>query len=238
MAELRDKLRRQFEALPTVPMGYPQGHPIAGDWHLPVMKQVTLSKKALVAVGFDDRKKSVNHRDTLLHFYRDDFKFTGVLLRPKTWVSRLMDFGYVVTPDISLGDDMPWWVMAHRVFYSRAVGVIWQIRGLTVIPNIRWRYLNQIPQITEGIPLGSTVAISNYGFRRNPIEKKLFADGLVLVLEILKPTAVILFGSLDGELESILREVPNVFVLEKRVRSNSDLQVEGSSSAFSQGTLF
>jgi hypothetical protein len=238
MADIQDKLRLQFEGLPTVPKGYPQGHPVVGDWQLPVMKQVTLSKNPLAAVGFDDRKKSVNHRDTLIHFYRDDLKFNGVLARPKTWVSRLMDFGYIVTPDISLGDDMPWWVMAHRVFYSRAVGVIWQLRGMTVIPNIRWRYLNQIPQITQGIPVGSTIAVSNYGFRRNPVEKQLFADGLLLVLDILNPTTVILFGSINGELEYILRDIPNVVVLEKRVLSNSNLQAEGLSSTLCQDTLF
>jgi hypothetical protein len=153
----------------------------------------------------------------VIHFYRDDSKFMGVILKPKAWVHVFSTYGFVITPDLSLGDDMPEWVVAHRVFYSRAVGIVWQKRGITVIPHLRWRDTAQIPQLVKGIPVSSAIAVSNYGFRRNKTERQIFAEGLAIVLELLKPQRLIIYGSVQPEFEQLLSAVPKVHIFEKKI---------------------
>lgn len=221
MADLKDKLWAQQQRLPEIPLGYPQGHPVSGEWQLPLLKPVLAPDPTLDAIGFDDRKRVKNPSNSIVHFYRDDMKFMGLLLDPKKWVYRFMDFGYVITPDISLGDEMPEWLIAHRTFYSRAVGAIWQSRGLKVVPNLRWRRLEQIPHIVQGLPSGSTIAFSNYGFRRSAKERKLFHDGLVQIISFLKPSTVVIFGSLDNDLTQALLGVPQVIVLSSPLSTKS-----------------
>jgi hypothetical protein len=220
VANLKDSLYLQQQRLPEIPPGFPQGHPVEGDWHLPILAPVLLEQDPLDAIAFDDRKRVADSRRSVIHFYRDDSKFMGVILKPKAWVHQFSTFGFVITPDLSLGDDMPEWVVAHRVFYSRAVGVVWQKCGIVVIPHLRWRHTGQISQVVKGISVSSTVAVSNYGFRRNKTERQIFAEGLAIVLELLKPQQIILYGSIKPEFEHLLSAVPKVLVFEKRIVSH------------------
>lgn len=239
MADLRDDLYSQQERLPEIPPGYPQGHPVSGEWQLPVMAAV-LVKDPLDAIGFDDRKRVTEPSRSIIHFYRDDKKFMGALMKPKEWVYRFMNYGYVLTPDLTLGDDMPDWLIAHRVFYTRAVGVIWQKRGIAVIPHVRWRKVSQIPQIICGLPTGSAIAVSNYGFRREATERKIFTDGLEVVIDLLRPEVVILYGSIQPEMQQTLSLVPKVFVFEKETKQLEVGPAETCEESLkkSNGTLF
>jgi hypothetical protein len=127
-----------------------------------------------------------------------------VIERPLEWVSRFSDFGFILTPDISLGDDMPSWMRQKKTCISRAIGVIWQSRGLQVVPSLRWRSTEDLLFVTAGIPEGGVIAVSNYGFRRDLSERIIFRSGLEAILPTLKPKAVLLYGSSDANLKSLL----------------------------------
>ena len=186
------------------PVGYPVGSPVAGSWQVPVLE---ISKSRITPnelIAFDDRNRATSPINSGIHFYRDDKKFASVVRNPPSWVSRFSEFGFILTPDISLGDDMPSWMRQQITCISRAVGVIWQHRGMNVIPSLRWRSNDDLPFVTAGISKGGTIAVSNYGFRSEHSERIIFRDGLEEVLQILSPKKVLLYGSTDANLQSLL----------------------------------
>ena len=194
------------------PVGYPVGSPVAGEWQVPVLNGFKSSSIPGGLVVFDDRTRSLDPRNSVIHFSRKDSKFASVLTNPLTWVNAFMDFGYILTPDISLGDDMPPWMRQQITCLSRAVGVIWQQRGMNVIPSLRWRSNEDLAFVTAGIPVGGTIAVSNYGFRSELSERIIFRSGLEEVLEILKPEKVLLYGSADPNLRALLEDKTDLFV--------------------------
>lgn len=199
------------------PVGYPVGSPVAGEWQVPVLNGFTSSSIPGELIAFDDRKRSSDPRNSGIHFYRNDSKFASVLKNPLSWVNAFMDFGYVLTPDISLGDDMPCWMRQHITCLSRAVGVIWQQRGMNVIPSLRWRYNEDLPFVTAGIAVGGTIAVSNYGFRSELSERIIFRSGLEEILEILQPEKVLLYGSADPNLRALLDNKTDLFVYQSPI---------------------
>ena len=192
------------------PVGYPIGHPVAGDAQVPTLNRVLIDRPPEQLIAFDDRNRAVSPATSGIHFFRDDVKFDSILRNPLAWVARFADYSILLTPDSSLGDDMPTWLRQQRTCHSRAVGVIWQARGLKVVPTLRWRSLEDISFVTCGIPVGSTVAMSNYGARRDPHEKYLFRVGAEEILRILKPNHVLLYGSLDPNLQALFDEQTRV----------------------------
>jgi Domain of unknown function (DUF4417) len=180
------------------------GSPVAGPWQVPILKPIETASLPTQFVAFDDRKRTIDPRIAAIHFYRDDLKFSSVIERPLDWVSRFSDFGFILTPDISLGDDMPPWMRQKKTCISRAIGVIWQSRGMNVIPSLRWRSNDDLPFVTAGISEGAVIAVSNYGFRRDLSERIIFRSGMEAILNTLKPKAVLLYGSLDANLKALL----------------------------------
>jgi hypothetical protein len=214
------------------PVGYPVGSPVAGKWQVPVLNRLDTLNIPGELIAFDDRKRSTDPRNSGIHFYRNDNKFASVLKNPLVWVNAFMDFGYVLTPDISLGDDMPPWMRQQITCLSRAVGVIWQQRGLNVIPSLRWRCNEDLPFVTAGISLGGTIAVSNYGFRSELSERIIFRSGLEEVLEILRPEKVLLYGSADPNLRALLDDKTDLFVFQSPIdlqRSRSQVIEDGDS---------
>jgi hypothetical protein len=188
------------------PPGYPLGHSVDGDAQVPMLNRVVLGHPPEQLVAFDDRKRAVSPSTSAIHFFRDDAKFDSILRNPLEWVSRFTEFSILLTPDFSLGDDMPSWLRQQRTCYSRAVGAIWESRGLTVVPTMRWRSMEDISFVTCGIPVGGTLAMSNYGARRNPYERHIFKSGAEKILKILQPDRVLLYGSSDPTLQSLFDE--------------------------------
>ncbi len=199
------------------PVGYPVGSPVDGVWQVPVLDRFNGQTVPTELIAFDDRSRTFDPRNAGIHFYRNDSKFASVLKNPRAWVKAFMDFGYVLTPDISLGDDMPSWMRQHITCLSRAVGVIWQQRGMNVIPSLRWRSNEDLPFVTAGIAAGGTIAISNYGFRSELSERMIFRSGLEEVLEILQPEKVLLYGSADPNLRALLDDKTDLFVYQSPI---------------------
>lgn len=190
--------------LTQFPIGYPVGSPVAGSWQVPILNPIETTSLPTQFVAFDDRNRTLNPRSAAIHFYRDDWKFSSVIERPLEWVSRFSDFGFILTPDISIGDDMPPWMRQKKTCISRAIGVIWQSRGLQVIPSLRWRSNEDLPFVMAGISEGGVIAVSNYGFRRDLSERIIFRSGIEEITNVLKPKVLLLYGSADANLKALL----------------------------------
>jgi hypothetical protein len=196
------------------PRGYPRGHPVDGSVQMPRINRVQMDIVLDQLVAFDDRGRASDPSKSGIHFYRHDRKFEPFVRNPLRWVEKLMNYAVVLTPDISITDDMPDWMRLERTCHSRAAGVVLQSRGIVVVPSLRWRSIDDLSFVTAGIEQNSTIAMSNYGARRSVQEKMLFRVGAERALQILKPRTLLLFGSLDIELEEVFAKVPELHVYE------------------------
>lgn len=212
------------------PEGYPVGSAVAGPWQVPVLEPLELFSAPSEMYAFDDRKRIQVSSTTALHFYRDDAKFASVVTKPLEWVSVFCEYGYVLTPDISLGDDMPPWLRQQNTCLSRAVGVVWQRRGLNVIPSLRWRSIDDIPFVVAGISPGSTISVSNYGSRRDIAERMIFKTGLEEILRVLNPAVVLLYGSADPTLQTMIETYSRLHIYKSPIDKQRAQIAVGSSN--------
>lgn len=189
------------------PVGYPIGrHPIAGAWEVPVLAPVKETRVPEHLVAINDLGRATDPRTTGVHFFRDDAVFQSILRNPSTYAPKLSRFRVVLTPDITLGTGMNLWMKAQRVAYARMVGVVWERRGLCVVPTVRWTSLDDLDLVCSGIAPKTLIAVSNYGSRRDPELRSIFERGLPALVERLDPAAMLVFGDTRSRVFDTLRQ--------------------------------
>jgi hypothetical protein len=129
-----------------------------------------------------------------VHFFLDDYRFEWAWSDPLRYVDMLRRFKCVLTPDFSCYVDMPEPMQRWNVYRGRAVGRIWQMQGLNVIPTLTWGFENSYSFCFDGIPTGSVVALSTVGLMRGKDGQRLFADGAGEAARRLKPSAILAYG--------------------------------------------
>jgi hypothetical protein len=151
------------------------------------------------------------------HFFLDDYRFERVWNRPSVYVQRLSQFPVVLTPDFSLYLDWPYSVNLWNVYRSRWLGRYWQEHGITVIPTVGWAGESSFSYCFQGIPIGSTVALSPPDVRSSDVLYK-FLAGYREMLRQLQPVAVWSYGILPIQARSldIDGERPKIIEFPKR----------------------
>ncbi len=151
------------------------------------------------------------------HFFLDDYRFERVWNRPSVYVPRLSQFPVVLTPDFSLYLDWPFSVNLWNVYRSRWLGRYWQEHGITVIPTVGWAGESSFSFCFQGIPVGSTVAISPPDVRSSDVLYK-FLAGYREMLRQVRPAAVWSYGILPIQARSldIDGERPKIIEFPKR----------------------
>jgi len=136
------------------------------------------------------------------HFFLDDYRFERVWNRPSVYVQRLSQFPVVLTPDFSLYLDWPYSVNLWNVYRSRWLGRYWQEHGITVIPTVGWAGESSFSYCFQGIPIGSTVALSPPDVRSSDVLYK-FLAGYREMLRQIRPVAVWSYGVLPVQVRSM-----------------------------------
>ena len=161
-------------------------------------------------IGFDETK-SAPHQDYFVHFYLDDYKFDGargIWQQPEKALERLRNYAGVITPDFSTYQDMPEPLKVYNVFRSRAFGFWLGVQGVPVINNVRWGTPETYCYCFEGIPRGSVVAIGTVGSGLRELRNRpRFESGLHEMVDRIKPSAIIVYGSSHYECFDNLREM-------------------------------
>lgn len=129
-----------------------------------------------------------------VHFFLDDYRFEAVWGDPLRYAGALSRFACVLTPDFSCYLDMPEPVQRWNVYRGRAVGRIWQDAGLAVVPTLTWGGPDTYEFAFEGIPEGSTVALSTVGLMNCPEGVELFKAGAEEAMRRLRPSLVVAHG--------------------------------------------
>ncbi|MFM8155913.1 MAG: DUF4417 domain-containing protein [Actinomycetes bacterium] len=177
------------------PEGYPLGHPVDGEQHIPRLRGVPENRVPEVLCAFNDRGRATDPSAAGLHFFRADEALLPIIGSPAKYALTFAPYRLVLTPDLTIGEAMAPWQRARAVAMSRMAGVVWQERGLTVVPTLRWRTKHDYDNVASGIPTHSIVAIATYGSRRDPELRTEFERGLPAMVERLEPCVVLVFGS-------------------------------------------
>ena len=130
-----------------------------------------------------------------VHFYEDDFLIERIWRNPKKYLDILKKYKGVILPDFSLYRDMPFVMQLWNIYRSRAIGHWLQTNGVRIIPNIRYGDRRTYRICCDGISKHCVIAVGSHGTLRNLRDRSIFLKGLDVVVERLKPSAIVVYGA-------------------------------------------
>lgn len=138
--------------------------------------------------------------DAFVHFYIDDQKFDGsrdgIWNNPYKALDIIRHFAGAITPDFSTNADFPDAIKRYNTFRMRAFGHWLISNNITVINNVRWGTVETWNYCFDGIPLNSIISIGTVASGLHKLENRpLFEEGLNLLIEKIKPSAIVVYGS-------------------------------------------
>lgn len=150
--------------------------------------------------------KAISSKDynQWIHFYEDDYLFERVWRNPKKYLKIIKRFNGVILPDFSLYRDMPLSMQIWNIYRSRAIGYWLQDNGVKIIPNIRFGDFRTYGISCDGIEQHSTVSIGTYGNIKNKEDREIFLTGLDVVVKILNPSTIVVYGTLPKNIQDSL----------------------------------
>lgn len=164
----------------------------AGIFEFPVINPTYWIPNNLISFSKCLSSKSFNY---WVHFYEDDYLFERVWRQPRKYLEILKRFNGVILPDFSLYRDMPLVMQLWNIYRSRAIGHWLQKNGVKVIPNIRFGDKRTFRICCDGISKHCVIAVGSHGNLKNPIDRKIFLEGLDVVVKRLQPKAIVVYGS-------------------------------------------
>lgn len=177
-----------------------------GIMEIPIIEKPKTIKIPKGMVPFSERHKS-NDKEDFIIFYEHDYKFSDKLFVIENYLEDLRKYEGIISPDYSLYRDMPLCTQIANIYMNRAIGHYLQENGLYVIPNIRWgderTYTTvELPEKVAflGVEKYSVISIGTYGCIRSKEDKHYFKEGLIAMLEELKPQAVLVYGSMPKQI--------------------------------------
>ena len=168
--------------------------PSDNKWGFALVKKqsLDLSNVELLACSDTKAKEEEKNRNKGVHFFVDDIRFKGVFEYPLRTLKKFKQYSFMLTPDYSLYADMPLWLQIGNVGKNRYVGAFWQKEGLLVIPTISWALKQSYEFCFEGVERGGIVAVGTIGSKH---AKKSFLNGYDCMLEMIRPMAVLCYGT-------------------------------------------
>lgn len=143
-------------------------------------------------------------------FYTADSNFEKAWRRPREFITTLMPYDYVLSPDYSVYLDFPRPMQTANIFRNKVTAAIWLRYGIPVIPSVSWTDMDHIEEDLDGWPMYSVIAINSTGLGRDNRSKFNWLKGYEATIDTLKPTAILRYGAPQkGERKEISRYYPN-----------------------------
>ena len=151
------------------------------------------------------------HEDAFVNWYLDDYKFDGVhgIWHDYDQALRILrHFSGAITPDFSTYQDFPEAIKTYATYRMRAYGYWLGKNGISIINNVRWGTEETYNYCFEGIPTHSVVAIGTVGGGpRLLVNRSRFEQGLLRMVEVLKPHTILVYGSENGDCFDTLKKI-------------------------------
>lgn len=175
-----------------------EGAELVGEAGIPMLMRLDNVQIPKDILPFGKIRSCKNHRQ-YVHFYQHDREFSRVLTATKRHLDILKLYDGVITPDCSMQIGQAPCLQQANTYMNRAVGYYLQRNGIPVIPNIRWSDESSFKYCFLGVHPGTIVSISTHGCIRSKEQKRFFKTGLNAMLEVLKPSAVLVHGHMPEE---------------------------------------
>ena len=172
----------------------------SGKWDIPVIKKQEIPLDNLRLIAYSDTRRNDRSENTAcgVHFFIDDYRFTGIYNNPEKSIEKLSQYAFLLTPDYSTYSDMNYLRQLESVAHSHWVGAYWQSMGLKVVPTMTWSDNRSYSFCNDGVEKGCVVAVGMIGCKRSKID---FLRGYNAMLERVEPSAVICFGEPFAEMQ-------------------------------------
>jgi len=129
------------------------------------------------------------YKNSLLHFYVDDYRFESFWRNPDKYFSRLSVPRYVVSPDFSLFPGMPYALQIYNIYRNRLLSLFMLQKGIKVIYNVRWSDPGSLEFCFLGIPQFQCLSL-----QCPSLPDDFFFSGWSFLISNLKPCFILFFG--------------------------------------------
>ena len=164
----------------------PDGYPI-------IERRMVVEEPPKEIFQWDCRHEVTNVKETGMSFYCDDEGFTPILNNPHNYVEKLSKYACVIGMDASPYDTMPLVVQKAMIYANLSITYFYGKTIGRIIPNVRLGNNDTIGML-DAIPHESLIAVGTNGFIWNKKNRKIFRDQMSIVVEVLKPTGILVYG--------------------------------------------
>ncbi len=204
------------KAMRSNPLFMRNTFPTAGKWEMPIIRKQDLPTGNIQLLSSADARPndSVKNKKKGIHFFVDDYRFTGIYNNPERSLRKYSQYSFLLTPDFSTYAEMNLWRQMESIAHSRWVGAYWQSKGLTVIPTVSWSMPRSFEFCFDGIEKDSVVAVGTLGCKKN---KRNFMRGYNEMMERIEPSKIIVF---DKPFDEMTGDIEYVDYLSSRKEAN------------------
>ena len=167
-----------------------------GDYDIPVLRSAVYDVENWISFNFARGCEEPERHG--IHFFIDDYQFMRLWKNPDAYLSRLEQFQAICTPDFSTYTDFPKAVQIYNHYRKHWLGAYWQEHGIKVIPTISWSDEESFDWCFDGEPVGGMVAVSSVGTQGSARAQDLFEAGYREMLQRLKPSRILLYGTVPA----------------------------------------
>lgn len=176
-----------------------------GKYGMPLIKKQEIDINKIELLSYLKTKTNdIENTNKCIHFFTYDWNFENVYENPDTALEKLDQYYALLTPEFSTYKDMPLARQIDSVFKNRWCGAYWQKQGIKVIPTVSWGAIPCMDFCFDGIEKGSIVAVSTYTREDN---KNGFMLGYNKMLEVIKPSAIICYGTPFPEMKGNIKSI-------------------------------
>lgn len=173
---------------------YIAGAELVGKFQVPQLRPINARLNGIRPVPINLAGKEKNPNECVLHCFVDDSKFLGIWKDPLKQIETLSYYAYVCPCDFSFYYTMPLSLQIYQVYRMRAIHHFLTCCGIKCIPVVGWSDEKSFDFCFDGLPLGSTLAVSTNGCHTIR-SKEYYKRGFEEMRRRLKPTQVLVVGS-------------------------------------------
>lgn len=180
----------------------------SGHWKIPMIPKAYFTDdefQDLRLIGYDRTKPDdERHLERMVHFFLYDYKFERVWKGPNQDVEKLKRYRAILSPDFSMYLEMAPVMQLYNVFRNRWCGAYFSSKGIRVVPTVSWGCEDTFDFCFDGIPKGSTVAVSTYMVSthgNHADQKDFFMKGYREMLQRIEPERIICYNEPFPEME-------------------------------------
>ncbi len=177
---------------------------LIGKYRLPQLKPTQAIPSQVIS--FNERNSIKCPSNYWVDFFIDDALFEGFWNHPEMSFDHLRRFAGVITPDYSMLPEMLPAQRSWNCTRNRVMAYYLQQNGFNIIPVASWCEENDFEWCFDGLPIGSSIAISTNGCLSSPYSHNILLQGVKELYRQKSPTHLIVCGRHMPELD----KYPNV----------------------------